>query len=145
MRLLLAGAVLAFGGCRAMLPYAVETGPSGSDGNGAAVGHLVFGRLVRAQYYDERGTEVWRRIGSYDEPLPCMAVTECAAIVLAELYDDDADGRWDRWTRRVRQGERCFVEHRVDTDGDGAPDWEFVARWQDYEETTEAIRARRGY
>ena len=142
MRVLLFGAMLALGGCRALLPYSVETGPSFD--NTTAVGHFVFGRLVRVQRLDANGVEVHRVLATYDDPIGCMPTTDCGAIQLAELFDDDADGRWDHWQRRVRAGERCFIEHRVDTDGDGAADWEFVARWGD-EETYPAIRARRGY
>jgi hypothetical protein len=131
----------------ACLPYATRTHELES---GSGVSHLVFGREVRVEFYDRRGIEVSRLMASYDEPMPCMAITECAAIIQAELHDDDADGRWDRWQRRTRHGEtrhgeRCFVEYRVDTDGDGAPDWVFLARRDDHEETMAAIRLRRGY
>jgi hypothetical protein len=45
----------------------------------------------------------------------------------------------------VRRGERCFVEYRVDSDGDGTPDWTFLAGRDDHDETMDSIRHRRGY
>lgn len=146
MRFLVVGAMLLLVGCREMLPYSVGTGQSGFHEGGTVVGHYVFGRLVRLQYYDASGVEVQRVLGTYEDSLDgCMPVTECAAIHPAELFDDDADGRWDRWSRRIRKGEKCFIEYRVDTDRDGESDWTFVARWADYDETAAAVRARRGY
>jgi hypothetical protein len=126
----------------ACMPYTTRTFELES---GATVVHLVLGRAVRQDVYDGRGVEVSRFMASYDEPLPCMTVTECGSIVQSEMHDDDADGRWDRWQRRVRRGERCFVEYRVDTDHDGASDWTFQARGDDYDETMASIRSRRGY
>jgi hypothetical protein len=143
VRLLAIAAMLLPWGCRALLPYSTE---SGSLSHHDVVAHYVFGRKVRVQFFDSNGVEVWRVIGTYEDSLDgCMPATDCAAIHPAALYDDDADGRWDRWSRRIQKGESCFIEYRVDTDHDGAADWQFVARWGDYEETAAAIKARRGY
>lgn len=127
-----------------MLPYSTESGPS--PGAGRYVAHRVFGRMVRLQAFDAHGVEVMRVMGSYEDSLDgCFPTTDCGAIFPAQIFDDDADGRWDRWSRRIRNGERCFIEYRVDTDRDGEPDWTFLARWEDYEETAAAIKERRGY
>jgi hypothetical protein len=116
-----------------------------SLGDHRYVARRVFGRVTRVHVFDRHGTEVSRIFGTWAEPLEGDPATECGAILPAQWQDDDGDGRWDRWARRVQSGERCFVEYRVDTDHNGAADWEFVESWQDYEETAAAIKARRGY
>ncbi len=45
------------------------------------------------------------------------------------MEDRDFDGRWDTWTVNLGPNGigKCIIEYKVDTSGDGKPDWTFTS------------------
>ena len=63
-----------------------------------------------------------------------------------ELWrDDDGDGRWDIWIRRIHsEKDNCINEYSVDVTGDGTPDVHFKlpsSQWKEAETKITALRS----
>ncbi len=98
--------------------------------------HRWFGRVVRAEM-DRDGDGRVEQAFLFSWRIPM----EPHQRPLEVVTDSDRDGRWDVWTI-PRDGDRAT--YRVDTNGDGRPDWTFHDRWHSPEAWAK-IRARRGF
>jgi hypothetical protein len=110
----------------------------------------VFGRVTQIHVI-EGWTEVERLIFPWSDPFVnahnFSSLDDCAAIFPAVWQDRDRNGEWDTWRFRVgpNAAGNCQVEYRVDSTGDGAADFVFVAAGSDYEASEARIKARRGF
>lgn len=82
---------------------------------------------------------------SWSDPYDGVLDGLCVGLGARMAEDRDFDGRWDVWTRNLGPAVAygCLIEYRVDTTGDGEPDWSF--RTTDSMQAYNDIAAKRGF
>ena len=105
-----------------------------------------FGRVTIVDLDSNRDGKPDARVKyTWNDPYKGIVDGICVLAGVPVLEDRDFDGRWDTWTVNLGPDDdgNCIYEFKVDTSGDGKPDWRFTS--VDSVKAYQDIRDRRGF
>src|SRR4051812_22343864 len=88
-----------------------------------SVSHRFFGRVTRIDLSSDRSPAIVRFVFPWSEPYEAGDPIDCTGAPPEIWRDDNGDGRWDIWIRRIQsERDHCINEYSVDVTEDGRPD-----------------------
>jgi hypothetical protein len=110
-----------------------------------SVSHRSFGRVTRIELSSDEDPGRTRVLFRWSQPYRPGDPVDCTGAPPEVWRDDDGDGRWDVWIKRVKsEKDNCINEYSVDVTGDGVRDVSFRLPWSQSKEAETKINALRG-
>ena len=105
--------------------------------------HRYFGRTTILTADTNRdGSIDFRAAYQWSDPYQGTVNGPCGDNNVLLTEDRNHDGRWDTWVERVGI---CQLLWRADTTGDGAPDWQLQAPYNESQKVYEVLQEKRGF